>query len=115
METRTGVFFDPSFSSEEILSRLPAEVKSWAEKVCGGRYLVLTHGCSRPDVAEFIVPGIIKILANDEEGWEVPKADGLVEPQVGQPVKGRLPHAFSAASRSFFSLISSSSSSINRS
>jgi hypothetical protein len=38
-------------------------VKACAEKMCGGRYLVLTHGGNRADVAEYIFPRIIEILA----------------------------------------------------
>ena len=49
--------------SQEFFPRLAAEVKSCAEKICEGRYLVLTHGGSRADVAEYIFPRIIEILA----------------------------------------------------
>jgi len=49
--------------SQEFFIRLAAEVKACAEKICGGKYLVLTHGGSRVDVAEYIFPRIIEILA----------------------------------------------------
>ena len=49
--------------TREFFPRLAAEVKAWAEKICGGRYLVLTHGGNRADVAEYIFPKIIEILA----------------------------------------------------
>lgn len=48
--------------SREFFPWLAAEVKACAEKVCGGRYLVLTHGGDRADVAEYIFPKIIEIL-----------------------------------------------------
>ncbi|HOP48694.1 MAG TPA: hypothetical protein PK874_13615 [Desulfobacteraceae bacterium] len=49
--------------SQEFFPWLAAEVKTCAEKICGGRYLVLTHGGDRADVAEYIFPRIIEILA----------------------------------------------------
>lgn len=52
--------------SQEFFPRLAAEVKACAEKICGGRYLVLTHGGSRADVAEYIFPRIIEILAGEK-------------------------------------------------
>lgn len=51
--------------SREFFPGLAAVVKSCADKVCGGRYLVLTHGGSRVDVAEYIFPRIIEILAGE--------------------------------------------------
>jgi acetoin utilization deacetylase AcuC-like enzyme len=44
---------------------LVREVKAWAREVCGGRYVVLTHGGRRAEVAEYIFPGIIEILAEE--------------------------------------------------
>jgi len=45
---------------------LAAEVKACAESVCSGRHLVLTHGGNRADVAEYIFPRIIEILAGEK-------------------------------------------------
>ena len=39
------------------------EIKSLAMDICGGKYVVLTHGGKRRDIAEFIFPMIIKELA----------------------------------------------------
>jgi len=52
--------------SQEFFPYLAAEVKACSEEVCGGRYLVLTHGGNRADVAEYIFPRIIEILAAKE-------------------------------------------------
>ena len=49
--------------TREFFPRLASEVKACAEKICGGRYLVLTHGGNRADVAEHIFPRIIETLA----------------------------------------------------
>ena len=49
--------------TQEFFPRLAEEVKGCAEEICGGRYLVLTHGGNRADVAEYIFPRIIEILA----------------------------------------------------
>ncbi|RLF12013.1 MAG: hypothetical protein DRJ68_06400 [Thermoprotei archaeon] len=38
-------------------------VKSIAEECCGGRYIIITGGGARRDVAEYIFPNIIRILA----------------------------------------------------
>jgi acetoin utilization deacetylase AcuC-like enzyme len=50
----------------EFFPRLAGEIKQAALEVCEGRYLILTHGGARADVAEYIFPRIIEILA--EEG-----------------------------------------------
>ena len=47
----------------EFFPRLVEEVKQEAKKVCEGRYIVITHGGSRADVADYIFPRIISILA----------------------------------------------------
>jgi len=47
----------------EFFPRLANEVNEVAKEVCGGRYLILTHGGKRRDVAEQIFPEIIGILA----------------------------------------------------
>lgn len=49
--------------SEAFFPNLVREIKICAEEVCRGRYLVLTHGGRRADVAEAIFPQIIEILA----------------------------------------------------
>ena len=52
--------------TQEFFPRLVAEVKACAENICDGKYLVLTHGGSRADVAEYIFPRIIEILAGEK-------------------------------------------------
>lgn len=52
--------------TREFFPRLAAEVRAWADQFCGGRYLVLTHGGDRADVAETIFPKIIEILAGSK-------------------------------------------------
>lgn len=47
----------------DLYPQLTAEVKQCAEAVCEGRYVVLTHGGNRRDVAESIFPRIIEILS----------------------------------------------------
>jgi len=47
----------------EFFPRLVEEVKQEAKNVCEGRYIVITHGGSRADVADYIFPRIISILA----------------------------------------------------
>jgi len=47
----------------EFFPRLADEINRLARELCGGRYLVLTHGGCRADVAEEIFPRIIEILA----------------------------------------------------
>ena len=47
----------------EFFPRLAEEVKQEAKEVCEGRYIVITHGGSRADVADYIFPRIISILA----------------------------------------------------
>ncbi|MBW1730103.1 MAG: hypothetical protein JRH08_01235 [Deltaproteobacteria bacterium] len=47
----------------EFYPRLVKEIKACSEQLCSGRYVVLTHGGRRADVAEYIFPEIIKILA----------------------------------------------------
>lgn len=50
----------------EFFPRLAREIKQCADEVCQGRYLVLTHGGYRADIAELIFPEIIEILAEEE-------------------------------------------------
>jgi acetoin utilization deacetylase AcuC-like enzyme len=47
----------------EFFPRLVEETKACAREVCQGRYIVLTHGGKRKDVAEHIFPRIVEILA----------------------------------------------------
>ncbi len=47
----------------EFFPRLAREINQCAQEVCQGRYLVLTHGGYRADIAEYIFPKIIEILA----------------------------------------------------
>jgi len=42
---------------------LVQEIEGLAHDICQGRYLIITHGGSRADVAERIFPRIIRILA----------------------------------------------------
>jgi acetoin utilization deacetylase AcuC-like enzyme len=45
---------------------LAEKVKRAAGEVCGGRYMIITHGGARADVAEYIFPRIVEILAGNE-------------------------------------------------
>jgi len=47
----------------QFFPRLVQLVKTCAERVCQGRYLIITGGGYRRDVAEYIFPRIIEILA----------------------------------------------------
>ncbi|MHA1593737.1 MAG: hypothetical protein ACTSXX_03245 [Candidatus Baldrarchaeia archaeon] len=49
--------------SQDFFIKLAEVVKECAERVCNGRYIVLTGGGHRRDVAEYIFPRIAKILA----------------------------------------------------
>ena len=51
--------------TREFFPRLVKEIKACAREVCEGRYVVLTHGGKRRDVAEYIFPGIVEILAEE--------------------------------------------------
>lgn len=61
-------WFAPKKVSEDLLlkihtSRFVQDLKkAW---YCEGRYLVLTHGGERADVAEYIFPRIVEILAQE--------------------------------------------------
>ena len=50
--------------SPEFFPKLVEVVKQCAEEVCGGRYVVASHGGYRRDVAEYIFPKIIEVLAS---------------------------------------------------
>lgn len=47
----------------DFFPALAREIKQCAGEICQGRYLVLTHGGARADIAEYIFPRIIEILA----------------------------------------------------
>ncbi|UCG64413.1 MAG: hypothetical protein JSW12_17550 [Deltaproteobacteria bacterium] len=49
--------------SESFFVALAKMVKECAEIVCDGRYMIITHGGARADVADYIFPRIIQILA----------------------------------------------------
>ncbi len=46
--------------------RLAEEIRKCADEICGGRYVVVTHGGARGEVAEYIFPRVIKILAGKD-------------------------------------------------
>ena len=49
--------------TREFYPLLVKEIAECAEEICEGRYVVLTHGGKRADVAEYIFPKIAEILA----------------------------------------------------
>lgn len=51
--------------TQEFFPWLAKEIKECARGICEGRYVVLTHGGKRADVAEYIFPKIIEILAEE--------------------------------------------------
>ena len=51
--------------TQEFFPWVAKEIKACAEEICEGRYLVLTHGGQRADVAEYIFPKIAEILAEE--------------------------------------------------
>jgi acetoin utilization deacetylase AcuC-like enzyme len=53
--------------TQEFFPRLVEEIKSCAEEICHGRYVVLTHGGRRADVAEYIFPKIVEILVRGKK------------------------------------------------
>jgi len=63
-DTCEGDYGDRGLTTNFFL-RLAEEVKSYAKEFSFGRYIVITHGGSRKDVAEYIFPAIIEILAGD--------------------------------------------------
>jgi len=50
--------------SPSFFPRLAGEVKGLAEEICEGRYIIITHGGARRDVAEEIFPEIARLLAS---------------------------------------------------
>jgi acetoin utilization deacetylase AcuC-like enzyme len=61
-DTCEGDYGDRGLSRSFFL-RLAEEVKNCADEVCGGRYLIITHGGYLVEVAEYIFPRIVEILA----------------------------------------------------
>ena len=51
--------------TRDFFPRLASEIKQCAVEVCQGRYLALTHGGARADIAEYIFPRILEILAEE--------------------------------------------------
>ena len=51
--------------TEAFFPRLVREIKGCAQKICDGKYVVLTHGGKRADVAESIFPRIGEILSEE--------------------------------------------------
>jgi acetoin utilization deacetylase AcuC-like enzyme len=49
--------------SPEFFPVLAREIDDCAREICQGRYLIVTHGGYRADVAEYIFPRIIELLA----------------------------------------------------
>lgn len=48
--------------SKEFFIRLANEVNEVAKEICGGRYIIITHGGYLSEVAEYIFPRILEIL-----------------------------------------------------
>jgi acetoin utilization deacetylase AcuC-like enzyme len=51
--------------TREFFPELVKEIKECSKEICEGRYVVLTHGGKRADVAEYIFPKIVEILAEE--------------------------------------------------
>ena len=61
-DTATGDYGDRGLS-KSLFVDLAKTVKECADMVCDGRYLIITHGGARADVADYIFPRIIQVLA----------------------------------------------------
>lgn len=61
-DTGEGDYGDLGLSRQFFLD-LVQEVNRCAAEICLGRYLIVTHGGARADVAEYVFPRIIEILA----------------------------------------------------
>ncbi|MBN2098291.1 MAG: histone deacetylase [Dehalococcoidia bacterium] len=61
-DTCQGDYGDLGLSPEFFID-LAGEVNRCAREVCQGRYVIVTHGGCRADVAEYIFPAILGILA----------------------------------------------------
>ncbi|MCX7856480.1 MAG: hypothetical protein N2513_00635 [Deltaproteobacteria bacterium] len=64
-DTCEGDYGDRGLSRDFFL-RLAKQVRDYSYEVCDGRYIIITHGGSRRDVAEYIFPEIIKILSQPD-------------------------------------------------
>lgn len=62
----SGDYGDMGLTPEFHL-RLATEIKRLADKVCGGRLVVVLCGGSRRDLATYLIPRIIRILADRTE------------------------------------------------
>ena len=61
-DTAQGDYGDRGLTDSFYLE-LVEMIKSCAEEICDGKYMIITHGGSRTDLAEYIFPKIIEILA----------------------------------------------------
>lgn len=61
-DTAQGDYGDRGLTRAFFLT-LAERVKACAEEVCAGRYIVITHGGYRQDLAEYIFPRIVEILS----------------------------------------------------
>lgn len=61
-DTCQGDYGDLGLSPDFFVD-LAREVNRCAREVCQGRYVIVTHGGCRADVAEYIFPAILQILA----------------------------------------------------
>lgn len=63
-DTAQGDYGDRGLT-KDFFPNLARDVKRCAEEVCQGKYLIITHGGHLADVAEYIFPQIVAILAED--------------------------------------------------
>lgn len=61
-DTCRGDYGDRGLSTD-FFPRAVQELKELAEDVCGGRLVVISMGGARPDLANTIIPAVIKVLA----------------------------------------------------
>ncbi len=61
-DTCSGDYGDRGLTKDFFI-QLVKEVKSLAEDVCHGRYIIITMGGARPDISEYIHPPMIDILS----------------------------------------------------
>ncbi len=62
-DTAQGDYGDIGLTRDFYLE-LVRMVKACADRICEGRYLIITHGGSRADNAEYIFPRVVEILAS---------------------------------------------------
>jgi acetoin utilization deacetylase AcuC-like enzyme len=63
-DTAQGDYGDAGLTKEFYLC-LANEIKNIAEEICESRYIIITHGGYRIDVADYIFPRIAEILASE--------------------------------------------------